>query len=441
MRRDAHAERTTLVRTMPGRGLPGHNLPGHNLPGRCMPTVLVACGGWLLAVLALASVALARPERPVCPGPAAEGSARCHAHVVVDSHGSPATSSLPAGYGPVQFHGAYSLPSSSPVPQTIAIVDAYDDPSARSDLSAYDKTYGIPDLPTCPSTSTSTTSCFLKVNQSGSTSPLPSKNAGWALEIALDVETAHEICQNCKLVLVEASSSSATNLDAAEATAVRLGATEISNSWGTNGEYFGELSENSSFNHPGIAITVASGDNGYERFGFPAASPDVIDAGGTTLTLGAGNTYGGEKTWSGSGSGCSLYFSAQSWQGEAAGWSATGCGTFRGVADLAADANPNTGASVYDTTRYSGRSGWFQVGGTSLASPLIAGVYALAGNVRNAELDPSGYPASIAYSHSSALHDVVEGPSTGSCSTTACKAASGYDGPTGLGTPNGLGGF
>ncbi len=385
------------------------------------------------------SAAVARPERAVCPGPASPGSARCFAHVVTDSHGSPATSSLPPGYGPSQFHGAYSLPTNATSAQTIAIVDAYDDPSIRNDLTAYDNKFGIPDLPTCSSTVTG--ACFVKVNQSGTTSPLPSKNAGWALEIALDVETAHEICQTCKVVLVEAASSSGANLDAAEETAVKLGATEISNSWGTENEYSAEEAENAHFNHPHIAITVASGDKGYEHFGFPAASPNVIDAGGTTLTLGAGNIYGAEKTWSGSGSGCSLVFSAQSWQANATGWLASGCGTFRGVADVAADADPNTGASVYDTTRYNGRSGWFQVGGTSLASPLIAGVYALAGNAASATEDPSGYPASIPYARTSALHDVTSG-STGSCGgTTACKAGPGYDGPTGVGTPNGITGF
>jgi subtilase family serine protease len=399
-----------------------------------------------LVTLALAPAAMAgeRPERPVCPGPAAEGFARCHAHVIVDGHGSPATSSIPSGYGPAQFHGAYSLPTLAPVTQTIAIVDAYDDPTIRTDLTRYDQTYGIPDLPTCSATVPS--SCFEKVNQSGATSPLPSKNSGWALEIALDVETAHEICQNCKVVLVEANSSSGANLDAAEETAAGvLGATEISNSWGTSSEYSGELSENAHFNHPGIAITVASGDNGYERFGFPAASADVIDAGGTTLNVTqAGGVYGwaGETTWSGSGSGCSLLFTAQPWQTAASsGWPSTGCLQARGVADVAADADPNTGAAVYDTTRYNGRSGWFQVGGTSLASPLIAGVYALAGNAASATADPSGYPASIPYAHVSSLHDVTSGPNTGSCATTACKAGPGYDGPTGVGTPNGTAGF
>jgi hypothetical protein len=405
---------------------------------------LIAFFGSALVMLTLASTATAveRPERPVCPGPAAEGFARCHAHVIVDSRGSPATSTIPAGYGPAQFHDAYSLPVSAPIAQTIAIVDAYDDPTIRNDLTRYDQTYGIPDLPTCSPTIPS--SCFEKVNQSGVTSPLPSKSSGWALEIALDVETAHEICRNCKVALVEANSSSGANLDTAEETAVRLGATEISNSWGTSSEYSGEVFENAHFNHPHIAITVASGDNGYERFGFPAASPDVIDAGGTTLNVtqtGSVYSWAGETTWSGSGSGCSLYFSAQSWQTLASGWPSTGCLHARGVADVAADADPNTGAAVYDSTKYGGRSGWFQVGGTSLASPLIAGVYALAGNAASASADPSGYPASIPYAHVSSLHDITSGPSTGSCATTACRAAPGYDGPTGVGTPNGTAGF
>jgi len=394
----------------------------------------------LLALGAATGVAFARPHRAVCPGPAAEGFARCHAHVIVDAHGSPATSSTPAGYGPAQFHGAYALPTTPPSSapaQTIAIVDAYDDPSIRNDLTTYDRTFGIPDLPTCSSSVTS--SCFAKVNQGGSSSPLPNANAGWSLEIALDVETAHELCQSCKVVLVEASSSSGANLDAAEDTAASLGATEISNSWGSESEYSGETGENAHFNHPGIAITVASGDSGYQRFGFPAASPFVIDAGGTTLkvTQSAGAyAWAGEETWSGSGSGCSVYFGAQSWQEGAAGFPLTGCGQSRGIADVAADANPNTGAAVYDSTRYQGRAGWFQVGGTSLASPLIAAVYALAGNAASV-----AYPALLPYRNPPALHDVTQGASTGSCPTTACKAGSGYDGPTGLGTPNGTAGF
>jgi subtilase family serine protease len=369
----------------------------------------------------LPATALAASQRAVCPGPAAAGHARCHAHVVTDSNGSPKASRGPAGYGPAQFHGAYSLPPTGPAGQTIAIVDAYNDPTIASDLNTYDTAYG---LPTC----TTNNGCFTKVNQTGQAGPYPATNSGWALEIALDVETAHEICQSCKLVLVEANSASNADLNAAENEAVKLGATEISNSWG-GGEYSGETGDQT-FNHPGVAITVASGDSGYGSFGYPAASPYVVAVGGTTLSVTRTNGYAGESAWSGSGSGCSSYEAAQSWQS-----SLTPCGARRGVADVAADADPNTGAAVYDTTKYQGRSGWFQVGGTSLSSPLVAAVYGLAGGTSSVS-----YAASLPYSHSSSLHDVTSG-SSGSCGTIMCTAGSGYDGPTGLGSPNGLGAF
>ena len=180
-------------------------------------------------------------------------------------------------------------------------------------------------------------------------------------------------------------------------------------------------------------MTVSSGDNGYGSFGFPAASPDVITVGGTTLTLGAENAYGAESVWSGARSGCSSYFGAPAWQGFL-----VACAGKRGTADVAADANPSTGAAVYDTVRYQGRSGWFQVGGTSLSSPLVAGVYALAGGLPEKTSAASGL-----YGHlgeSTVLHDVTSG-SNGTCSTIMCKGVAGYDGPTGVGTPNGIGAF
>ncbi|HEY2437670.1 MAG TPA: S53 family peptidase [Solirubrobacteraceae bacterium] len=378
------------------------------------------------AAAVVPAAALAAPHRAVCPGPASAGHARCHAHVVTDSAGSPKASRGPTGYGPAQFHGAYSLPTTGSTSQTIAIVDAYNDPTIASDLNNYDTTYG---LPPC----TTANGCFTKLNQNGLAGSYPSTNAGWSLEIALDVETAHQICQNCKVMLVEANSSSLSNLNAAENTAVRLGATEISNSWG-GGEYSSETADQT-FNHPGVAITVASGDNGYGTFGYPAASPYVVAVGGTTLNVTPSNGYVSESAWSGTGSGCSSYEAAQSWQRSLSDWAQTGCGTNRGVADVAADADPNTGAAVYDTTRYQGRSGWFQVGGTSLSSPLVAGVFALAGGTSSVS-----YAASIPYSHPGALHDVTSG-SSGSCGTIMCNGGSGYDGPTGLGTPNGLGAF
>jgi subtilase family serine protease len=394
-------------------------------------------GGLTLAAPAAAS---ASSSRPVCPGPAAHGAAKCFAHVVTDAHGNPlAHATTPSGYGPAQFHGAYNLPTSPPASapaQTIAIVDAYDDPTAASDLARYNSTYGIPSLPTCASP-TSPGACFAKVNQNGVMGSYPSANSGWALEIALDVETAHEICQTCKIVLVEASSASGSALDTAEATAAKLGATEISNSWGTGSEYSGEVSEsNTYFNHPGVAVTVASGDSGYNAFGFPSASPDVIAVGGTTLKLTSGNGWLSESGWSGAGSGCSTLMPAPSWQASLGDWSLTGCGSNRGVADVAADADPNTGAAVYDSTRYQGYAGWFQVGGTSLASPLVAATYALAGNAAQ-----YAYPAQFTYANAAQLHDVTSGPKTGNCSTIMCSPAASYDGPTGLGTPNGLGAF
>jgi subtilase family serine protease len=380
----------------------------------------------LLASPALAAAAPpSQPQRPVCPGPIAAGSARCHAHVVTDAKGAPQAVSTPKGYGPAQFHGAYGLPAAASTAQTIAIVDAYDDPNIASDLNAYSSQFGLPQC-------NGANPCFRKVNQSGSaTGPFPQANSGWALEIALDVEVAHGICPNCTILLVEASSASLSNLAAAVNTAAKLGATEISNSYGGS-EFSSEVSD-TAYNHPGVAVTVASGDNGYGSFGYPAASPYVITVGGTTLTLGTGNTYAGESVWSGAGSGCSLYVPSPTWQSFL-----TACGGKRGSADVAADANPSTGAAVYDSVKYEGRSGWFQVGGTSLSSPLVAGVYALAGGLPEKTSGASGL-----YGHlgeSAVLHDVTSG-SNGSCSTIMCKGAAGYDGPTGVGTPKGTGAF
>jgi subtilase family serine protease len=333
---------------------------------------------------------------------------------VTDAQGNPlASSSPPAGaYGPTEFHAAYGLPS-GPSTQTVAIVDAYDDPNIASDLATYDSQFRL-----------SCNSCFRKVNQTGGTR-YPRFNAGWALEISLDVETVHEICQTCKILLVEANSSSMADLGAAENEAADLGANVISNSYGGS-EYSGETTdENRYFAHPGIAITVSSGDGGY-GVEFPASSRYVTAVGGTTLALSAGGGYGGETAWSGSGSGCSAFIAKPTWQGD------TGCSN-RTVADVSADADPNTGAAVYDSVKYQGRAGWFQVGGTSLAAPLVAAVYALAGNAGTTD-------GSFPYTHTGSLHDVTSG-SNGTCGSYLCTAGNGYDGPTGLGSPSGTGGF
>jgi len=370
----------------------------------------------VVATLLLSAAAMAANSKPVCPGPAAAGTARCHSHVVTDKNGSPNAAGSPSGYGPVQFRTGYSLTATGSSTTTIGIVDAYDDPNIESDLGVYSNQYS---LPAC----TTANGCFKKVNQTGGTS-YPRTNAGWALEISLDVEIAHAICPSCKILLVEATTNSFANLLTAEDYAVGH-ATIVSNSWG-GGESSGETSNDSHFNHIGHPITFSSGDGGF-GVEYPAASQFVTAVGGTTLNLNSNNSYKSETVWSGAGSGCSAFEPKPTWQKD------TGC-VRRTVADVAADADPNTGAAVYDTVRYQGRSGWFQVGGTSLASPLIAATYALAGNAANT-VDGS-YP----YSHTSSLHDVTSG-SNGSCGSYLCTGVVGYDGPTGNGTPNSTGGF
>jgi len=381
----------------------------------------------------------------VCPS-ANQGYARCNSQVVTNGQGNPATNTSPVGYGPAQFQGAYSLSglgvtqsyAGTNVPQpTIGIVDAYDDPNAESDLAHYSTQFSPP-LPAC----TTANGCFKKVNQNGGTS-YPRKDAGWALEISLDVQTAHAICPYCKILLVEASSNSFANLFAAEdyatgkdPTTNKPRASVVSNSWG-GGEFSQETlsSYDGHFSRPGVPITVSSGDSGF-GVEYPAASQYVTAVGGTTLTLN-GTTWSGETVWGGSGSGCSAYEPKPSWQLDG------GCGQ-RTVADVAADADPNTGAAVYDTVSYQGQTGWFHVGGTSLASPLIASIYALSGNGSSTKYGSYPYSA-VSYNNTPNMHDVTRGtnvPSTSTnCGTYLCNAGTGYDGPTGLGTPIGTGAF
>jgi subtilase family serine protease len=351
----------------------------------------------------------------------APGKVRCHSLIrTQDDLLTPMVSNQPEGYGPDQFHTAYQLPKTAARPTTIAIVDAYDSPTIENDLKVYSQTYK---LPAC----TTANGCFKKVNQYGQQGSYPPASASWAGEIALDVEVAHAICQNCKILLVEAKSTSFTDLIAAEDMAAKSGATVISNSWGSP-EASGETKYDSHFNRPGIAITASSGDDGYGVL-YPAASPYVTAVGGTTLELNSNNTRKSETTWKGAGSGCSAYEPKPYWQMD------TGCHN-RTVADVAAVADPYTGAAVYNTTGSS--KGWTVIGGTSLAAPLIAGVYALSGNASSVRY--GSYP----YSHTLGLFDVKSGSNktnNTSCSNYLCTAGSGYDGPTGLGSPNGIRGF
>lgn len=395
--------------------------------------LLLFCFSLSLVGFAVSSTAEARVDghevkekhAPVCPGAANEDSARCYARVIVDDKGNPKTTSTPNGYGPAQFRTAYNLSGVASSTRTIAVVNAYDNPYVLSDLNKYSATFGIPTMNNCPvSMGTSSSPCFQKVDQKGGIN-YPKVNSGWALEIALDTEIAHAICQNCNILLVEADSNSYGNLMAAVDRARLMGANVISNSYGS-GEFSSETSFDSHFNYPGLAITFSSGDNGY-GVQYPAASEYVTAVGGTSLYLNSDNSYNSETAWSGAGSGCSAYEAKPNWQTDRE------C-TNRTVTDVSADADPNTGAAVYDSVRYGGRRGWFKVGGTSLSSPIIAGVYALGGT-------PSVQTNSLPYGTLSGLRDITSG-SNGSCGGSyLCTATTGYDGPTGLGTPNGTGAF
>ena len=381
---------------------------------------------------------------------------------------------------PANLLTAYSLPGAAPAStQTIAIVDAYDSATIAADLQVFDSQFG---LPACSEAN----GCFRKVNQSGKASPLPASSGelerGWAQEIATDVEVAHGICPACRILLVEAQSNANSNLYAAEQTAASLGATEISNSWG-GGE---PSSDSSAFNHPGVVITASSGDYGYlnwfsetapESADYPASSPNVVAVGGTRLSLNAstkaregetvwndGGMTGGKLKGAGAdGGGCSVPFTAAPWQQSLPGWALVGCGSARAVADVSADADPYTGVAVYDSTETEGNKGWATIGGTSVAAPIVASVFALAGGAHGV-----AYPARTLYENEQqspgSLHDVTAGsngeclkpfdkkePGTSGCTTAEeaqtcsaqaiCLAGSGYDGPTGVGAPNGVGAF
>jgi hypothetical protein len=340
---------------------------------------------------------------------------------------SPAAS--PGGYGPSSLQSAYKLPSTTAGSgQRVYIVDAYDDPNAEADLGAYRTQYG---LAAC----TTANGCFHKLNQSGQTSPLPAGNTGWAGEISLDLDMVSAICPNCAITLVEASSNSLTNLFTAVKEATTLGAKFVSMSWG-GGESSGETSYDSSYlAASGVVFTASTGDNAYSGgVSYPASSPRVIAVGGTSLVT-ATNTRGwSESAWKtssteGAGSGCSAYEAKQSWQSVVP---ATVCSK-RAIADVSAVADPATGVAVYQTY---GGSGWTIYGGTSAAAPIIASVYALAGTPA-----ATAQPVTFPYAGSAALWDVTSG-NTGTCSPAAlCTAGAGWDGPTGLGTPNGVAAF
>lgn len=340
----------------------------------------------------------------------------CHARILVDASGNVIPNATPAGLGPTQLRSAYKITGSGSSSTIIAIVDAFGYPKAESDLAMYRSTFG---LPPC----TTANGCFRKVNQTGGTT-FPAADTGWSQESALDLDMASAMCPNCKLILVEATSPTNANLSAAVNEAARLGAHVISNSYG--GGESGSTSVEAAYNHAGIAITASSGDGGF-GVEFPASSPHVTAVGGTSLKTSTNARGWTETVWSGAGSGCSTVYAKPSWQHD------TGCAR-RTVADVAAVADPNTGVAVFGPSSATA-SAFLVFGGTSVAAPLIGGVYAVNGGAVTSGSNP--------YANTAALFDVTSGTnSTRRCSPAyLCTGEVGYDGPTGLGTPNGVTAF
>jgi hypothetical protein len=419
------------------------------------------------------------------------------------------------GLRPQDLRGAY-FPGEEPdapasEPQTIALIDAYNDPQAQADLKVYDEEFS---LPPC----TTENGCFKQVNQNGEAGNLPIPKSKlemetldkscqltkkgrrsqelcaelweaqeWAVEISTDIQVAHAVCENCHILLVEAQSAEYSALEVAEQTAVSLGANEISNSWGGREP----AGENKAFQHEGVVITASAGDNGYLNWtqakegqsyysgaDYPASSPNVVAVGGTRLSLTPQGVWQSERVWNedpdpqggnqgAGGGGCSEVFPAPEWQLDVPDWSSVGCEARRAVSDVSADGDPYTGVAVYDSVPYPTEEegtqtseviGWTPIGGTSVASPIIASMFALAGGSHGV-----AHPAQTLYWHlgTPALHDITVG-GNGECDgvytscsgsmnplsaldcgvgVLICNAAAGYDAPTGVGTPNGIAAF
>ena len=359
-------------------------------------------GNLFVSTAQASSPALPGPAKPVCPGPVSLGNARCHAWAF------PKANVVPGGLSPAAIKSAYNFPTSltAGAGKTIAIVDAYDDPKAESDLGVFSSQFG---LPAC----TTANGCFKKVNQTGGTK-YPKSNAGWALEISLDVQWAHAIAPGAKILLVEASNSSFTNLLAAEDYA-KAHAQYVSNSWGAS-EFSGESGYDSHFVQSGVSFFASSGDSG-EPATYPSASPKLISVGGTTLHFSNG-TFSSETGWSSSGGGCSSYETATSAQSGFSQYGQVNCGGKRATPDVSLDADPNSGVAVYDTVRYNGQTGWFTVGGTSASSPMWAARSADAGAVVN---------AAYVYGNNITYRDITSGNNGDSCLV-------GYDLVTGRGS-------
>jgi subtilase family serine protease len=379
-----------------------------------------------LPAASAAPAARLHPSR-VCSATNAKGAATCQALKMVDAKGVAPTATAPpaGGLDPTELKNAYKLTGLTSGGRTVAIVDAYGYPNLERDLGVYRSTFGL-------SPCTRANGCLRVINQTGGTS-LPRTNVGWAQEQALDVDAVSAACPDCKILVVQARSASFGNLGTAVNTAAKQpGVVAISNSYGSTGDA-SDSSYGKYYNHPGIAVTASTGDNGYQGGSYPASSTYVTAVGGTSLVADSSARGWSETVWSGAGSGCSTYNTALA----AAASFNTGCAK-RAMADVSAAADPGKGGlAVYYPTSAS-KSTWGQFGGTSESSPIIASVYALAGHTG---AGVGGYPNATPYGHAGSLFDVTSG-NNGTCPTSQwCTARAGWDGPTGLGTPNGVGAF
>jgi subtilase family serine protease len=391
-------------------------------------------------------------EGYACPVPK-PGYVQCQAvymsgRSAVPARGARATLDAAPPYTPNDLRSAYKLTSASRTKgrhETIAIVDAFRDPDAAKDLTHYRQFFG---LPAC----TEKSHCLRILNQNGRASHLPATNAGWAAEETLDLDMVSAICPHCHIVLVEAKNTLTSNMGAAERVAARH-ARFVSNSWSGAPER-GDSHFNGDFNHKGDVIDFAAGDFGYgdasHRFpwgvAYPTELPFVTAVGGTSLVNSASRgrswteTVWGTRTDSegGTNSGCTTE-ARPSWQRRVTRKLRNCRGRIEN--DVSANANPETGVAIYDTFTPASPGlprGWQQWGGTSEATPIITGIYALAGVPARGT-----YPSSYPYKHVKDFYDVRIG-TNGSCAKKVkylCHAERGYDGPTGLGTPIGVGGL
>lgn len=408
--------------------------------------IVKALVGPALTVIALAVVAgpaVAGPASGTSPDPAATpgravansctvaaaGHARCMSLVRQPVPAGTRTSGpsaqddpLPPGaLAPADLVSAYHLGGAPAPGTTVAIVDAYGYPKAESDLAVFRSRFG---LGAC----TTANGCFTKVNQQGARSPLPAPDAGWGLETALDLQTVSAVCPTCHLLLVEGNSNLGTSLAAAVNTAVRLGAHIVSNSYGIDESTQPNQVVHAYTGHPGVSMVASTGDYGFGPASMPAAYANVIAVGGTSLTRAPSTARGwAEAAWSGAGSGCSAYVAKPAWQKD-------GHCAMRTVADISAVSDPDTdGLYIYDTYQLPTlglQNGWLVGGGTSQAAPLISAVIARSGRVLG--------DANWIYAHRSALFDPTGG-SNGFCGHDyLCTGRPGYDGPTGVGSPNGV---